>query len=157
MCVGKALSGGTMTLAATMASSRVARTISKDGGVFMHGPTFMGNPLACAVSNASLDILRQGTWKSQVLDLETWLDQAFAPVPGATGCRGCPGTRRHRRGGNGNPVNVPRLQQHFINRGVWLRPFGRLIYAMPPYIMTREETEAIGSAIHDAITTNIYA
>ncbi len=156
MCVGKALTGGTMTLAATLATTRVAHTISKNGGVFMHGPTFMGNPLACAVAQASLTILQQKNWEIQVHDIEHWLKESFGP------CRTLPGVADVRVLGTigvvemDRPVNVQSLQDCFIKRGVWLRPFGKLIYVMPPYIITREETERLGAAVYDAIANNAH-
>ncbi|NDV19278.1 adenosylmethionine--8-amino-7-oxononanoate transaminase [Pseudodesulfovibrio sp. JC047] len=156
MCVGKALSGGTMTLAATVATSNVAQTISKDGGVFMHGPTFMGNPLACAVATASLEILQQGHWKTQVHAIEQRLETAFGP------CRDLPGVKDVRVLGSigvvemDTPVNVQRLQAAFIEHGVWLRPFGKLIYVMPPYIITQDEVSRLGSAVFDAIAHHIH-
>lgn len=147
MCVGKALSGGTMTLAATLASAHVAKTVSSDGGVLMHGPTFMGNPLACAVAKASLDLLAHSDWQRQVSSIQSWLTEGLAP------CRELDGVADVRvLGAIGvvemeKPVNVPRLQDYFISRGVWLRPFGRLVYIMPPYILSREEASRLCSAM----------
>ncbi|BCS87767.1 adenosylmethionine--8-amino-7-oxononanoate transaminase [Pseudodesulfovibrio sediminis] len=156
MCVGKALSGGTMTLAATLATNTVARTISADGGVLMHGPTFMGNPLACAVSNASLDLLERSDWQGQVSAIEVWLDEAFSSIrdlPGVADVRtlGAIGVVEMTA-----PVNVPRLQEFFIENGVWLRPFGKLIYVMPPYIISREEIARIGTVVVQAINQNLH-
>lgn len=156
LCVGKALSGGYVTLAATLASSRVAKTISRNGGVFMHGPTFMGNPLACAIANASLEILQTGTWEKQVRALEGWLKEYLAPcqeLPDVADVRvlGAIGVIEMR-----HDVNVPQLQEFFVQNGVWLRPFGKLIYAMPPYIISREEIIKIATTIHNAIENNVH-
>lgn len=154
MCVGKALSGGCMTLAATLATRRVAHTISADSGVFMHGPTFMGNPLACAVANASLDLLRTTDWETRVGNIETWLNESLAP------CRNLPGVADVRVLGAigvvemNEAVNVARLQEFFIEKGVWLRPFGRLIYMMPAYVMARNEIGQLAATVFEAIQTN---
>ena len=142
-CVGKALTGGMMTLAATLTTRHVAMTIS-DGDVpeLMHGPTFMGNPLACAVASTSLDLLTaegEGAlypdgWQANIARIETGLAALDA-------LRGHPDVKDVRRlGAIGvvemrEPVDVGRVQAAFVDAGVWVRPFGRLIYVMPPYVI----------------------
>ncbi len=143
LCLGKALTGGVMSLAATLATREVAEGISRQGGVLMHGPTFMGNSLACAVAGASLDILADGGWKSDVARME----RAF--LLGLEPCRNAPGIADARVLGavgvleTARPVNVEKLQDYCVRRGVWLRPFGRLIYAMPPYVISDEDLERL--------------
>lgn len=156
MCVGKALSGGYMTLAATLATSHVAHTISQAGGVLMHGPTFMGNPLACHIANTSLRILQTGNWETQVKNIETWLKRELAP------CSQLPDVRDVRvLGAIGvveltRPVNGDQLQQFFISQGVWIRPFGKLIYIMPPYIISETHIKQLSNAIFNAIQSQVY-
>lgn len=153
LCVGKALTGGYMTLSATLTSKKVADTVcAGDAGCFMHGPTFMGNPLACSVANASLGILQNGKWKQQVKDIENLFAEAL------------PSLKRHSMvkdvrylGAIGvvethSPVNMERIQAHFVEKGVWIRPFGRLIYMMPPYIIKPEELSALIEAIDSAVS-----
>ncbi|MFW5860518.1 MAG: adenosylmethionine--8-amino-7-oxononanoate transaminase [Planctomycetota bacterium] len=147
MCVGKALTGGSMTLAATLATRRVAMGISAGGGVFMHGPTFMGNPLACAAACASIDLLQQEDWAGAVGRIEAALRRALDP------CRelACVADVRVL-GAIGvvetvAPVDVAAIQSVFVEHGVWIRPFGRLVYLMPPYITTDAEIDQLAQAI----------
>ncbi|MEN9726263.1 MAG: adenosylmethionine--8-amino-7-oxononanoate transaminase [Pseudomonadota bacterium] len=152
LCVGKALTGGFMTLAATLATRKVAETIaSVPPGVFMHGPTFMGNPLACAVANASLDLLLAGPWQARIAELEQGLRRGLAP------CRELPGVADVRvLGAIGvvemqEAVDMRTLPHAFVERGVWVRPFGRLVYVMPPFVMEAPDLALLTAAIVDVL------
>jgi len=153
LCLGKALTGGYLTLAATLTTERVAHGVSADGGVLAHGPTFMANPLATAVAAENLRMLQESPWQSRVTAIERQLTDelgrytghpavADVRVLGATGVVECR-----------QPVDVARVQQRFVDAGVWLRPFGRLIYLMPPYIIEpadlRQLTDAVALALED--------
>jgi adenosylmethionine-8-amino-7-oxononanoate aminotransferase len=150
ICVGKALTGGVMSLAATAASRKVAKTISADpatGGAFMHGPTFMGNPLACAVANASIDLLTGSDWQRDIRRIESALRSGLEP------CRSMAGVADVRvLGAIGvvemeDPVDVADVQRRFVDAGVWVRPFGRLVYLMPPYVTSDAQLETLTGAV----------
>ncbi|OZE23902.1 adenosylmethionine--8-amino-7-oxononanoate transaminase [Rhodococcus sp. 05-2254-6] len=148
MCVGKALTGGYLTLAATLCTTEVAETVSGgEAGGLMHGPTFMGNPLACAIAVASVKLLLSRDWRAEVARLASGLADGLAPA------RSLPGVADVRvLGGIGvvemrSPVDMVRATAAAVDAGVWLRPFGRLVYAMPPYICTEEDVAAIAGAM----------
>jgi adenosylmethionine-8-amino-7-oxononanoate aminotransferase len=149
VCLGKALTGGYLSLAATLTTAEVAAGISAgpSGGAFMHGPTFMANPLACAIANASLAKLEATDWRARVTSIERQLEQELAPcrrsaqvadvrVLGAIGV-----VEMHE------PIDVAATQARLVGRGVWLRPFGRLLYAMPPYVIEPHELSQVCAAM----------
>ncbi|WP_026052649.1 adenosylmethionine--8-amino-7-oxononanoate transaminase [Gayadomonas joobiniege] len=148
LCLGKALTGGYMTLAATLTTEKVANGICKgQAGVFMHGPTFMGNPLACAVANAAISLLFKNDWALQVKQIENWLNEWLQPLadyPQVDEVRvlGAIGVVELK-----NPVDMQKIQAHFVDCGVWIRPFGRLVYLMPPYISQRADIKRLAKAI----------
>ena len=151
MCVGKALTGGYMTLAATLTNDKVALGISEKDGVFMHGPTFMANPLACSAANASLQLLQEGAVTEQVKELESWLKASLKP------CLSLDQVKDVRcLGGIGvvelkEAVSLHDIQPKFVSQGVWIRPFGKLIYLMPPYVINQQQVEQLGQAIYKVI------
>ncbi|BCN24477.1 adenosylmethionine--8-amino-7-oxononanoate transaminase [Vibrio alfacsensis] len=152
LCIGKALTGGYMTLSATLTSKHVADTVcGGEAGCFMHGPTFMGNPLACAVATASLELIEQGEWKHQTKQIEMLFSELLPKLEqydlvkntrwlGAIGV-----VETHR------PVNMETIQAFFVEHGVWIRPFGKLIYMMPPFISNPSHIEKLVNAIDAAL------
>ena len=148
MCVGKALTGGYMTLAATLCTAAVASAVSEgEGGGLMHGPTFMANPLACAVALASLDLLAVEDWRGRVAGLEAGLRAGLEPareLPGVADVRvlGAIGVIELER-----PVDLAAATRAAVERGVWLRPFRNLVYAMPPYVMGEQDLAQVCEAM----------
>lgn len=147
LCLGKALTGGYMSLAATLTTSEIANSV----GVLMHGPTFMANPLACAVANASIDLLLKSNWQERIKNIETILKKELLPllqnnqvadvrVFGAIGVVEMI-----------DAINVKTVQKKLIQQGVWLRPFGKLLYTMPAFLITDDELLKITSAINKVL------
>jgi adenosylmethionine-8-amino-7-oxononanoate aminotransferase len=158
MCLGKGLTGGYMTLAATITSRDVAETISQGpSGVLMHGPTFMGNPLACAVANASLELLQTSNWQQQVSHIECQLQRQLLPLQQheqVTDVRvlGSIGVIETKK-----VIDLAKAQVIFVASGVWIRPFGKLLYIMPPYTISDAELEQLCNVIKQVLSENIWS
>jgi adenosylmethionine-8-amino-7-oxononanoate aminotransferase len=151
LCVGKSLTGGYMSLAATLCNERVRDGVCADGGVLMHGPTFMANPLACAVAAASIELLLESEWRDRIAAIETQLRDELSPYRErddvadvrVLGAIGVVETTK--------PVDVARSQARFVEDGVWIRPFGNLIYLMPPYMIDARDLSRLTAAIDRAL------
>jgi len=147
MCLGKAITGGYMTLAATLCSTKVATTISNgEAGVFMHGPTFMGNPLACAVANANLKLLKEMDWQACVARISSQLATELAELNSFSSVK-----ETRTLGAIGviemhEAVDLNDIQPELVKQGIWLRPFGKLIYMMPPFIISTDELSQLCQA-----------
>lgn len=155
LCLGKSLTGGYMTLAATLCNDRIADGISAgDAGAFMHGPTFMANPLACSAAIASIELLLSQPWQRTVQRLENALHRGLAAardLPQVNDVRvlGAIGVVELK-----TPVDMRRVQPMFVDKGVWLRPFGKLVYTMPPFIMTDDEVRDLTTAMKDVVAAS---
>lgn len=147
MCIGKALTGGYLTLAATICTDKVAEQID----VLMHGPTFMANPLACAVANASIDLLLANDWQNNIQRIEQQLKHGLEPARTFNGVAdvrtlGAIGVIELQ-----HPVDMNIIQPMFVEQGIWLRPFGKLVYMMPPYIISNEELTTLCEALKEVL------
>lgn len=157
LCLGKALTGGALTLSATLSRRHVAETISDgDAGCFMHGPTFMGNPLACSAANASLSLLEDESWRPRVAAIAAQLSAGLSPLADHPRVRdvrvlGAIGVVETTQ-----PVDIAALQRWFVDRGVWIRPFGKLIYLMPPYIIAPPALARLIDAIAGALDRSAH-
>jgi adenosylmethionine-8-amino-7-oxononanoate aminotransferase len=156
LCIGKALTGGYLSLAATLCSDKISQGICNgEAGVFMHGPTFMGNPLACAIANASIKLLLNQDWQAVIRNIESRLAEGLEPAKDINGVADV-----RVLGGIGviemqAPVDMQQLQEIALQKGIWIRPFGKLVYTMPPYIISDNDLENLTSGIAGSVA--LYA
>ena len=154
MCVGKSLGAGYLSLAAVAADARVADAIDADEpGMLMHGPTYMANPLACAIASANLDLLATGEWRGQVAAIESQLAKQLEPCRATSHVndvrvKGAIGVVEMRQ-----RVDVADLCRRFVERGVWVRPFANLVYVMPPYVIAAPELRKLTTAVTEIVRT----
>jgi adenosylmethionine-8-amino-7-oxononanoate aminotransferase len=152
MCIGKSLTGGYLSLAATLATRAVSNAIdSGNPGVFMHGPTFMANPLACAVANANIELLLESNWQQRVMHIEQLLLQLLAPCSempqvAEVRCLGAIGVIEMKQA-----VDMATIVPLFVEAGIWVRPFGKLVYLMPAYIISDEDLTLLCNRLTDIV------
>jgi adenosylmethionine-8-amino-7-oxononanoate aminotransferase len=143
LCLGKSLTGGYMTMSAALTTAEVAETV----GVLMHGPTFMGNPLSSSVANASIDLLLSSDWQTKVIEIEKILKKELLPLKSKKTISdvrviGAIGVIEFKQ-----PLDMRSTQERLIGEGVWLRPYGTLLYTMPPFIISEDELKRITRAM----------
>ncbi|MEP5323864.1 adenosylmethionine--8-amino-7-oxononanoate transaminase [Marinobacter alexandrii] len=154
LCLGKSLTGGYMTLAATLCNDRIAEVISNsEAGAFMHGPTFMGNPLACATAIASIELLLSQPWQRRIQRLNLQLEEGLSParkLPQVADVRtlGAIGVIELHEA-----VDMQTIQPMFVEKGVWIRPFGKLVYTMPPYTMNEKDLATLTTAMVEVVAS----
>ena len=147
MCVGKALTGGYMTMAAAITNQNISDTV----GVLMHGPTFMANPLSCSAANASIDLLFKNDWKKRIIEIQSLLAEELLPLKNYESVYdarviGAIGVLELKK-----PLDMKSTQEKLIKYGVWLRPYGKLLYTMPPFIITDQELLKITNAMREVV------
>ncbi len=148
LCLGKAITGGYLSFAATLCTDNVAdKVCSGEAGALMHGPTFMANPLACAIAGASIDLLLSQDWQANILRIEALLHQHLAPARDLAAVRdvrvlGAIGVIEMKQ-----PVDMVSIQRRLVASGIWVRPFGKLVYIMPPYVISNEELVTLASSL----------
>jgi adenosylmethionine-8-amino-7-oxononanoate aminotransferase len=147
LCLGKALTGGYMTMAAVLTDPKISQGIQKEGNILMHGPTFMANPLACAVAQASIDLLLSSPWQQRVSHIESQLKAGLEPCLKSdkvadVRIMGAIGVVEMKEA-----IDIPSVQAKLIEQGVWLRPFGKLLYTMPPFVISEQELQQVTHAM----------
>lgn len=155
LCLGKCLTGGYLSMAVTLCSDKVATGVcDSEAGALMHGPTFMANPLACAIAFASIELLISQPWQRVVKNLETQLEQGLAPA------RACDQVADVRVLGSigviemKEAVDMNRIQQQLVDQGIWLRPFGKLVYTIPPYVMNDADLASLTAAMVEVVAAH---